>query len=147
MGRSKGVHHENVTQICELAGQRVVIRFLSDEEAHVLQQRNATGGNLIKLRRWVGKVEQGNTGPKQFAQPLRYRRQGKFSIELAFYGATQVRHDQGVCAGLHGGLQGRQRCANTGIACHPAILYRNIEIFANQNPLTLERQIRHLQVS
>ena len=142
VSRTKGVHHKNIAQGCVSFGQLFFVFFLALVKAHVFQQHQLTGINTDIVLPVLNHLD---IALEQFSQTLGYRLEGKSFIVLAFSGPSEMRHHQYLGALLQRELQGRQGRTNPRIGSHDTVLYRDIEIFTDQDPLAGQIQITHFQ--
>ncbi|KPY55881.1 phosphomannomutase [Pseudomonas syringae pv. spinaceae] len=139
---AKSVHHEHVAQGRVLLRQLVGVLFLALVEANVLEQHDIArlDVNAVQV---IG--DQRNVTTQCLAQVFSNRLEAVFSRKLALGRTAKVRADHDSRAFFQRQPDGRQRSKNTCIAADNAVLYRDVEVFADQYTFTLQIEVGHLQ--
>ncbi len=139
VGRREGIHDVDVAECRHLLRQLVLV-FLALVEARVLEQ-----DHLARLARHA--IEpvafEADLAAQHFREPRRHRRQRKLFGRNPFLGTAEVRHQQHASTGLLRRFDRRQGRADARVAGDDAVLHRDVQVFADQDPLALEVHITH----
>ena len=141
---TKGIHHEYVAQCGIRLRQFIGVFFLAFVKAHVFQQHHFASGDFNAFAKIFDNL---NVTAEQAGQVGSNRLDGRFFVVHAFFRTTQVGHNNHLGTGIQSQLNGWQRRTDTRIGCDLAVLYRNVQVFTDQNALTAQIQIGHFQYS
>src|SRR5690554_35771 len=140
VGGAEGVHHVDIAQGGVLLGEVFVVFLFALIEANVFEQYDFAVGhfNAVKVI-----LDQADFLAQQGNQVLGYGLHGGGFVVHAFFRADQVGHQHDFGAGVFGGLDGRQRGADAGVAGYFAVFDRYVQVFTNQNPLAGQVQVSY----
>ena len=138
--RTESIHHVHIAQRRHATRQRLVVLLLAFVEADVLAEHGLAGSHFDAIEP-VG--HQRHLAPEQLGEPCRHRRQRELCRRHAFFRAPEVRQNHEARATRQCGAQRWQSGADTGIARHHAIVYRDVEVLADQHALAAQVQVRH----
>ena len=139
---AEGVHHVHVAQRRHPPRQRLVVRLLAREEAHVLAEHDLAGLDVdaSAIQPVHGEPD---LAPEQLAEAPCHRREGEFGGRLPFLRAPEVRRHHDPRPGLRGLLQRRQRGPDAGVARHRAVPDRGVQVLADEHPPPREVEVGH----
>src|SRR6185437_4204106 len=142
VGGAERVHDEDLAKVGHPAGERRVVLLLALVEAHVLTEHRGAGLAIDALE---PVAPQRHGLAEQLREPRRDGFQRQRLIGLALLRPAQVREDEDLGALLERVADRRQRRADPRIAGDDAILDRDVEILADQDPLAAQVHVRHAQ--
>ena len=140
MRRTERIHDIDVAQRRHFLRQVVRVLLFALVEAHILEEHDLARLNLDSAQPILLERDRHS---QQLRQTLCHGSERELLRELAFFGPSEVRHDEHAGSGRQRRLNRRQRRADSRIAAHHAVLYRNIQIFTDQDALALEIQAQH----
>src|SRR5215472_7290378 len=139
---TEGIHDEHVTQRGHAPRELLVVGFLALEEAHVLAQHGGAG-RAVDAGEPV--LAQRHRLAEQLREPRRHRRECQRRIVRPLLRPPEVRHDEYPGVLVERVTDGGEGRADTRIAHYHAVLHRDVQILADQNPLVAQLRIRHAQ--
>jgi len=137
---AEGVHDVDVAQGGVLLGQVFVVFLFALVKTDVFEQHHFAIGNFHAVQ---VVFDQPHVLAQRFGQVLGDGFHGGSFVVYAFFRAAQVGHQHDFGAGVFGGLDGRQRGADAGVAGYLAVFNRHVQVFTHQNPLPSEVQVGH----